>query len=867
MGLRSRLGNGLVRVGKTFGGSVPAAMLAGEEASQMTPASPFSPGTPVGPYDGFDRHPRAHDFTTGYNIATRPRTHERVSFETLTGLVEAYDIAQLAIWHRIDSIRSLEWKLIADDSYNGDVTDAIDVGMAALRKPDRINSFETWLAKWLYDVLAFDAGCLYRLRNRGGRCVGLSVVDGRTIAPLLDYWGNSPTAVKPGDPEPEAYVQYVNGLPWNWLTRSDLIYEPFRPVPNSPYGRAPLEAIILNANTDIRFQLYFLERFTAGNLPAAFASSPDSWSPDQIEQFQAYWDSFMYADQSQKHQIKWMPPGSKFEWSNEKEFSDQFSLFMMRKSLAAYHVVPADMGFTENVNRSSGESQADVQHRIGDLPLIRFVHRVVTHFLKDDLRLPLRFTFDLGEEQDDRLATAQSDDIYIKNGTISPSDIREMRFGKPEPGGRPVPRFIFSNRAGPIPLSSLEDVAGPVDGATGAPGPGAVLPHKEFLPVEGVVPVPPPPRPALAVQEYGQGALPPAPASVAKEGETAGITSETGLTSYDLIRGDDEPDEAEVAKEMAAFRRFERARRRSGEWRDFEFRAVDPVTGRGLNEAGRAEVIKAGGAAPKALGVNRDGPEARHWPGWDLDLKAVEHWAPLLAAALAAALTKAQAEKIARDWIAAHPAGQQDTQGRREAVAAAVAWLTAQGVNLTPAIAPLIPGMTADAHLIGGVSAAAVTGGTPPDLGGWQPGAEDKAGDRVEALGLAAGLSAALARAGQTAQQAADGYMTYLGRTLADGLADGLDAAGLADRLTGTLADLAGAGAAVLDVISAGIGMAARAWYRLTEVQQLNFITALDERVCPRCEQCEAGSPYSASDAPEIPQHPRCRCALVPADD
>ena len=128
------------------------------------------------------------------------------------------------IWHRIDSIRSLDWKLVAADDSTGDVTDAITVGMAALKKPDRINDFDTWLAKWLYDVLAYDAGTLYRLRNRAGQPVGLAAVDGTTIAPLLDYWGNPPDSTRP-----TAYVQYVNGLPWNWLTRDDLIYEPYRP--------------------------------------------------------------------------------------------------------------------------------------------------------------------------------------------------------------------------------------------------------------------------------------------------------------------------------------------------------------------------------------------------------------------------------------------------------------------------------------------------------------------------------------------------------------------------------------------------------------------------------------------------------------
>ncbi len=254
MTLRSRLATApstarIVPVAKVFGPGVPPAIEAAEARAQMGPASPFSPGEPIGPYDGFSRTPRTKDFVTGYNIATRPRTHERVSFETLKGLIGSYDIAQIVIWHRIDSLRGMKWKLLAADHYNGDVSDAVQLGVAALAKPDRINGFKTWFAKWMWDVFAYDAGALYRLRNRAGKVIGLLPVDGSLIAPLLDYWGNPPGAMAaPGEDLPPAYVQYVNGIPWNWLTRADLIYEPFRPHNDSPYGHAPIESIMLNAN-------------------------------------------------------------------------------------------------------------------------------------------------------------------------------------------------------------------------------------------------------------------------------------------------------------------------------------------------------------------------------------------------------------------------------------------------------------------------------------------------------------------------------------------------------------------------------------------------------------------------------------------
>jgi 8-oxo-dGTP pyrophosphatase MutT (NUDIX family) len=586
-------------VRKVFGSYQPAAMQAAEAASQMTPTSPFSPGEPIGPYDGYSRTPRTRNYVTGTNINSRPRSNQRVSFVTLRGLMESYDVATMCAWHRIDSIRSLDWSLIPAEDATGDIAEAIKVGKAALKKPDRDTPFEQWLGAFLWDVLAYDAGTLFRMRNRAGRAVGLRVVDGTTFVPLQDYWGNTPQYPA------EAYVQYANGVPWNWQTTRDIIYAPFRRTAGSPYGSAPLEAVLLNANTDLRFQSYFLERFTQGNIPEAFASAPESWTPQQIEQFQDTWDATLLGDQTIKSQIKWLPGGSKIEWSNEKDFTDGFSLHLMRKTCAAFHVVPSDLGFTESVNKSSGESQADVQHRVGDLPLIRFIQGILTSFLQDDLGLPLSFAFDLGEEQDDRLDQAQADKIYVELGAISPSEVREQRWGLPEPNGIPVPRFVYSTHAGPIPLASLYAVAGQVDPETAAPTPGAELPHTIFGGAEGVEPSPPIKTVPLAEQEYGPTAMPdaPPPQPVAKDGEggsagtpTAGIAATTGIYSYDLASDDeDEDDEMLVKAELDTFRRFAKARLRAGKWRDFQFTAAGSITAHNLNDSGRLAVRKAAG--------------------------------------------------------------------------------------------------------------------------------------------------------------------------------------------------------------------------------------------------------------------------------
>ncbi|MEU1372019.1 phage portal protein, partial [Streptomyces sp. NPDC005803] len=369
-----------------------------------------------------------------------------------------------------------------------------------------------------------------RMRNRGGQAIGLRVVDGTTIAPLLDYWGNSP------EPPAEAYVQYANGLPWNWLTRKDLVYVPFRPRSNTVYGYAPLESILLNANTDLRFQAYFLQRFTEGNIPEAFASAPETWTPQQIEEFQGYWDAFMLGDQSVKHMIKWMPGGGKIEWSNEKDFSDSFSLFLMRKTCAAYHIVPSDLGFTESVNKSSGDSQADVQHRVGDRPLVTHIQDVLTSFLQHDMGLPIEFAFDTGQEKEDRLALAQAWQIYIEAGMASPDEGREELLGLPADPRRPTPRFFNTNRLGPVPLLNIDAVGGRIDPETYAPAEDQALPAQPFVPAPGVLPAQgtTASASAAAAEDAYQATV---QATIAKEtalAAAAGISADTGLHGYDL---------------------------------------------------------------------------------------------------------------------------------------------------------------------------------------------------------------------------------------------------------------------------------------------------------------------------------------------
>jgi 8-oxo-dGTP pyrophosphatase MutT (NUDIX family) len=983
VGIRDRL----TYLRKAFGSGAPAQMQAGESAAGMDHSTPFSPGTPIGPYDGFSRVPRSRDFVTGYNIAARPRSRERVSFETLRGLVDSYDVSQIAIWHRIDAIRALGWSVVAAPGFHGDASAAIERATDIVKRPDPGNqtpgrpfrrngpTFNTWLAKWLWDVLAYDAGALYRVRNRRGDAIGLRPVDGTLVAPLLDYWGNTPAAPA------EAYVQYANGLPWNWLTADDMVYQPFRPRTSSPYGVAPLESILLNANTDLRFQAFFLQRFTDGNIPEAFAAAPEGWTPQQIEQFQALWDAMLQGDIAVKHQIKWMPGGSSITWSNEKEFDDKFSLFMMRKTCAAYHVTPASLGFTENVNKSSGDSQADVQENTGDSPLASYAEDILTEFLQEDCHLPVAFKFDSETKAEDRLKNAQVWQIGINTGMASADEGREEVFGLPADAKRPTPRFFVTGQ-GPLPLSSIPAGAARVDPETFT-GNQPAEPEPTGTADPEIVQVGPATQPETVAKDDAPGG-----------GPTVGVTSATGICGYDLAgRHDDEDDEDReqlVKSELASFKAFRAKRRRAKSWRDFEFRAVDGVRGHRLNDAGRLAVRKAAGEIAVAglavraadtgrvlmlqralcdddpaagtlefpgghiegdevpmqgawrewaeecgqlpppgeltgqwesgiyrghvwtvpdeshvqVGNGRDAvtnpddpdgdqieallwmhpdhlpgnpalrpeladdlhivlPQLRRavmakaddgpngWAAWRDNDRTADHWAPLVAAALAAVFTHGRGEQLAQDFAATA------WTGSRTAVVDAVGvWLITHGLNPGQRLGTILERARTDGAWLGYTSATAQLGRSTPT--GWQPGATHTATASLAVAGIPV----------PAGQPIGSGIVAAVARAMIDTTAAGATADIVAAAMVTALD--APARALAMGEILAAQAAAAMTVYRRAGIRNGRWLAHPGS--CDVCLANEAagvvplGTPYPSGHT-DVPAHPSCGCAIINGDE
>ena len=83
---------------------------------------------------------RQWDYPSGYNLSTLPRVYEPVSFQTLRGLAEGYDLLRLVIETRKDQVARLTWTISARDKKSSDPRAAASTSTASRSRSSRWRS-------------------------------------------------------------------------------------------------------------------------------------------------------------------------------------------------------------------------------------------------------------------------------------------------------------------------------------------------------------------------------------------------------------------------------------------------------------------------------------------------------------------------------------------------------------------------------------------------------------------------------------------------------------------------------------------------------------------------------------------------------
>jgi hypothetical protein len=449
-GIVARIAAGLryAATGKLRGMAPPTFNGAGDTDAWFGPLDPLPPMAPPAVAG------RQFDYPTGYNLVSQPRAYEPTTFHQLRGLADAYDLLRLVIETRKDQIARLSWTI---RHKNKDSASAVHAGISPPRAPDkrieairdflaypdRENAWDAWLRMLLEDLLVIDAPAIYPRCDNAGRLYALEPIDGATIKRVLDDAGRTPLPPWP------AYQQVLKGLPAVDYAADELLYLPRNRRTNRVYGFSPVEQVAMTVNIALRRQLHQLQYYTEGTVPEALIGVPETWSPDQIAQFQNYWDALLTDDTASRRHARFVPAtiSKSFVQTKEAALKDAYDEWLARIVCYAFSV--SSQWAIAQMNRATAETAQQQADDEGLAPLLAWVKGALDRILRQCFAAPdLEFHW-LLDQDEDNLAQAQVDQIYLSAGVKSINEVRAEQGLAPINGGETP----LINSAGLVPLA------------------------------------------------------------------------------------------------------------------------------------------------------------------------------------------------------------------------------------------------------------------------------------------------------------------------------------------------------------------------------------------------------------------------------
>lgn len=403
----------------------------------------FSPGTPPAPTTAEPL--RLFDYNFGQNLQFTPRAYEPFGFAQLRAFANQ-ELVRLAIETRKDQMERLSWQIKPSESRKRfhDSDDRVRRVARFFRKPDGHHDFATWLRLLIEDLLVLDAPTVEKRRNRKGELIGLDVVDGSTIKLLVDQNGRVPLAPVP------AYQQVIKGRIWANLTTDDVIYAPRNLRPGHLYGLSPVEQIVVTINMALERQTSQLAWFTASNIPRAYATVPDTWTPDQIKEFQAYYDAMLAGNAAERQKVLWGPHGSTLQPIKAPPIKDEFDEWLARIVTYAFSLPPN--AFVKHMNVGTAQDDTTRAQMEGLEPLKLWVKRTLDAVIQDDLGFyDLEFSWKDNREIDP-VKQSEIDDKLVRMAARTINEVRADRGDEPVAGGDKPMVYLA---AGPVLLEKL----------------------------------------------------------------------------------------------------------------------------------------------------------------------------------------------------------------------------------------------------------------------------------------------------------------------------------------------------------------------------------------------------------------------------
>lgn len=342
----------------------------------------FGPGDPPNPGAPADVAGRRMDYQPGINMLQQPRQYEPIGFGELRALADGHDLLRIIIETRKDQIARMRFSFGPRDE-KVKMPEGSELAVRAkkytdlFRRPDRKNFWGDWLRAVLEDLLVIDAPSIHVRRTLGGELYSLDQIDGATIKRVVDDAGRTP------EPPFCAYQQILKGLPAVNYSEQDLIYRPRNLRVHKMYGYSPVEQIIMTVNIALRRQMWQLAYFTDGNIPDSLIGVPSTWTPDQIKQFQDWFDSLLQGNTGRRRGGLFVPGEVAKSYVPTKEAEIFGSAEEWLARVICYCFGVSHQALVKEVNRATAETAMEQAMQDGMAPILSWVKGLIDAILID----------------------------------------------------------------------------------------------------------------------------------------------------------------------------------------------------------------------------------------------------------------------------------------------------------------------------------------------------------------------------------------------------------------------------------------------------------------------------------------------------
>ncbi len=289
--------------------------------------------------------------------------------------------------------------------------------------PDRKNGYDwgQWTSLLMENYLKYDATVVWPSYTYGGDLFAFKVIDGKTIKPLQDEYGERPL------PDFPAYQQILYGFPRGEFTATveeidgkkkipgypsdQLLYERRIIRSESPYGLPPTEIALIEGLLWSRRFSWMLAEYTEGAHPDSFLlnKGETDWTPQQAADYERYLNQRFSGNIAERFRLPMLPPGIELVQSAQQseKYRPEYDLFVLKLLAGCFKVPITEMGFTETgaLGATFHEGNEDILQRQTRLPDAQWVGGIATKLAIKHLRMPPDLMIKiLGLESEDEAA-------------------------------------------------------------------------------------------------------------------------------------------------------------------------------------------------------------------------------------------------------------------------------------------------------------------------------------------------------------------------------------------------------------------------------------------------------------------------------